>query len=352
MKTYFRLYNSEDKTKIESSLFDLISGDKETKQTKGLAYVLAKNQYFLNKLIKYVVKRNVPELISKINKASSIIVEAERILTDGKRADVLIRIKVEDKPFLAILIEAKSISANHNARAIDAQIIHYLKNEKDNILKGYQCVGVLLTKYIKLSRDKNILNISWSQIINLCLEDKKLFNKDIVLKQYIDFLINGEKSMKFYEEEVLSIPAGKTIDLIKKHHIYVCPNSNDYSYKDALFMAFRASGGGQMEKLYKVDETIILNLSDTLQELENFDLDVAIIERIRCYVNDHFVIHEKDGRIKVDEMRVYILSQHETIDLPLNPRPEKSNSKHTYYTLKEMLTMEILPAKSLLKKKV
>jgi len=51
MKTYFRLYNSEDKTKIESSLFDLISGDKETKQKKGLAYVLAKNQYFLINLL-------------------------------------------------------------------------------------------------------------------------------------------------------------------------------------------------------------------------------------------------------------------------------------------------------------
>lgn len=352
MKTYFRLYNSEDKTKIESSLFDLISGDKETKQTKGLAYVLAKNQYFLDKLIKYITKKTAPELGSKIKKASAIIVEAERVLTDGKRADVLIRIKVEDKPFVAILIEAKSISVNHNVRDTESQIINYLKNEKEKILKGYQCIGVLLTKYIKLSSNKNILTISWNQIINLCLEDKKIFNRDMILKQYILFLMNGEKSMKFYEEEILSIPAGKTIDLIKKYHIYVCPNSNDYSYKDALFMAFRASGGGRMEKLYKVDETIILNLSDTLQELENFDLDATIIKRIHGYVDEHLAIHEKDERIKVDEMRVYILSQHETIELPLNPRPEKSNAKHTYYTLKEMLTMEVLPAKSLLKNKV
>lgn len=349
MKTYFRVYNSDDKTKIESSLFDLISGDSETKQTKGLAYVLSQNEYFLYKFVQYVVRKIKPELSAKLKRTMTVIVEAERILVNKKRADILIRINVDEKPFLAILIEAKSILVNHNAESTEFQIMGYIESARESFLNSYVCIGVVLTKYVKLSNNHNILSISWNQLINLFLSDKKILYKDTVLKQYLEFLVQGESNMKFYEEEVLSIPAGKTKDLIKKHHIYVCPNSKDYSYKSSLFMAFRSSGGGHMDKLYKVEETIILNLRDTLPELENFDLKESVIARIRCYIADHLIIHAKDDRIKVDDMRVYILSTEETIDLPLNPHPEKSNSKHTYYSLKEILTMRVLPAKSLSK---
>lgn len=38
-KMVFKLYQ-KDESKIESTFFDLISGDKETKQTKGIAYLL------------------------------------------------------------------------------------------------------------------------------------------------------------------------------------------------------------------------------------------------------------------------------------------------------------------------
>lgn len=41
----FRLYQTEN-SKYKSSLFDLIDGDRETKQTKGLAYLFVYPQSF------------------------------------------------------------------------------------------------------------------------------------------------------------------------------------------------------------------------------------------------------------------------------------------------------------------
>jgi hypothetical protein len=38
LKINFRLYQAED-SKFKSTLFDLIDGDRETKHTKGLAYL-------------------------------------------------------------------------------------------------------------------------------------------------------------------------------------------------------------------------------------------------------------------------------------------------------------------------
>ena len=50
MKSIFRLYNN-----LGASYFDLIEGDKETQQTKGLALILAKSEIarkaFFDKLI-------------------------------------------------------------------------------------------------------------------------------------------------------------------------------------------------------------------------------------------------------------------------------------------------------------
>ncbi len=40
-KTNFRLYSDDRKSKLRSTVFDLISGNKETKQTKGLAYAFS-----------------------------------------------------------------------------------------------------------------------------------------------------------------------------------------------------------------------------------------------------------------------------------------------------------------------
>lgn len=60
--TKFSLYNKNCKN-IESTIFDLISGNKETKQTKGLAYILSKDV----NLIKSIT--NIPQVKHQIDNA-------------------------------------------------------------------------------------------------------------------------------------------------------------------------------------------------------------------------------------------------------------------------------------------
>lgn len=49
--------------------------------------------------------------------------------------------------------------------------------------------------------------------------------------------------MKFYEEEVISVPVGRTFDLVKKFGVYICPNTRSNNYRNTLYMTFRRSGG-------------------------------------------------------------------------------------------------------------
>ena len=52
MKKYFRLY-TDGKTGLSSSIFDLMSGDKEPIQTKGLAYLLCQDEKFIYKFLEF-----------------------------------------------------------------------------------------------------------------------------------------------------------------------------------------------------------------------------------------------------------------------------------------------------------
>ena len=94
------------------------------------------------------------------------------------------------------------------------------------------------------------------------------------MMDYYSFLIGVSKEMNYYEKEVLSIPAGKSIDFVKKHLIYECPNTTLYNYKKSIFICFRESGGGQMDMLYKLDEIVIFDRADEDSADRLYDLDL------------------------------------------------------------------------------
>lgn len=350
MNTIFRLYNKDNKTDFTSSFFDLISGEKEPKQTKGLAYIFSQNPDVLEKFIKLIIRRSRKD-IKFPREISSIMIEVEPILTSGQRADIILKINVDKKPRLAIIIEAKSIGESHNVEAVTRQVNSYIHIEKDGLLKGYNCIGVVLTKYLKPISELGLVAISWDELINkVLIEAEKKPSKAVdttLLNQYLKFLTKVNKSMKFYEKEVLSIPAGKTIDLIEKYNIYVCPDNRDYSYKKSLFLSFRAKNGGEMKKLYKIEDILVFNIVDFENSQKNIDLSLGVLERISNYISSYKEQFENNNdSFFTDNMRFYILSENENIELSLKPKPEKNNSKHSYYTLKEILTLDILPRKT------
>ena len=141
--------------------------------------------------------------------------------------------------------------------------------------------------------------------------------------------------MKFYEKEVLSLPAGRTSDLIQKYKVYSCKAEND-RYETPLFMAFRESGGA-MSTLYKLEDKIQLDpkVPGAIEKLENSGADPGNIERVKGYINDLFS-REPDPFPNGDHL-FFILLKDDTIDLPNKPKPAIAFEGAAYYTLKELL---------------
>lgn len=344
MKTHFRLY-TDTKTDFQSSIFDLINGDKETKQTKGLAYVFSKYENFLFSFLEFKpVKDGIKKCLKsnlKFNEITSIEISAEKLTIDKRRADIVIKIDIKKKPLIAIIIEAKSIKTNVNQQSLSAQISNYLDDKQFPELSSYKKIGIVLTKYSQSI--PNVVNISWENIVNLLLDFCKKLTPNDIITQYSDFLTQIDKSMKYYEKEVLSIPAGKSLAMVQQHNIYVCPDTKNYNYKRPLFVTFRQANGGVMDKLYKIEDIIILNSTNQneVQALKDSTYSDNFKTRITNYINVAYC----NTQIDYDQ-RFYILSETESIDLSLNPRPQKNNAKFTYYTLKEILTKQIVTPES------
>ncbi|HRP91075.1 MAG TPA: hypothetical protein PKX92_13670 [Edaphocola sp.] len=344
MKTHFRLY-TDTKTDFQSSIFDLINGDKETKQTKGLAYVFSQYEHFLFSFLEFKpVKDKIKKCLNstiKYEDISSIEVSAERLTLNKRRADIVIKIDTHKSPLIALIIEAKSIKTNVNQQSLAAQISNYLDDQQFPELSDYKKIGIVLTKYSQSIPD--VVNISWENISNLLWDFCTKLNQNEIITQYLKFLTQIDKSMKYYEKEVLSIPAGKSLTLVQQHNIYVCPDTKNYNYKRPLFVTFRQANGGVMDKLYKIEDIIILNPTNP-NEIQSLK-DSTYPDIVKTRISNYLSATNYNTPINYDE-RFYILSETESIDLSLKPKPQRNNAKFTYYTLKEILTKNIVTPES------
>lgn len=138
--------------------------------------------------------------------------------------------------------------------------------------------------------------------------------------------------------QVLSVPAGHTIDCIRAHHIHACPaHPLPYrAYWDTDYMAFRAPGGF-MEMIYRVKSSFVLHSSDLAGLEAQTGLDERVKERVRQYITarnriDPFKPHR-------EPFRFYVLGDdEENIPLPHGPSPDLPVQGHTYYTVDELTT--------------
>lgn len=341
IKKRFSLYDSEKhKSKMNATFFDLLSGKWEPQQTKGLAAVFYWNHKFLFDFLNLdAIREKTGKKFSEKNVAA-LEVCAERTAVDRKRADIVITLDGKEGPPLAVIIEAKSIGTGGvNTKVLSQKIKSaYLKESQFPELRNYKKVGVVLTKYTQYISD--IACVTWDQIIELLGKPSNPKSGPDIISQYRDFLTNIGGAMKFYEEEVLSLPAGRTSALIQKHQVYSCEaESKNANCRTPLYMAFREKDGGAMSTLYKLEDKIQLD-PKALEQLENSDTAPGHIKRIKGYI-DALFSREPDPFPNGDHL-FYVFSTDNNIDLPKKPRPFKSNTSPVYYTLKQMLEEEIL----------
>ena len=122
------------------------------------------------------------------------------------------------------------------------------------------------------------------------------------------------KGLLEYDIEVLSIPAGITIDSVKETGIYECPAEIAH-YKSRgehtpLFIAFRGKCGS-VEKLYKLDQLLKMPIAGRAYESLKETLDPLIVERIEKYKNFN------NFPDSIEELKyIFVLDEEKSIELP------------------------------------
>lgn len=349
IKTNFKLYQ-EQNSKLESSIFDLIDGDKETKQTKGLAYLLKLDTKIIERILSLQpVSSKIKELlgndVEKLKESEFIQIDAE-MMSRGEppvRRDITITFystsnnRLTSEKILVIVIEAKSAKIN-NVGNIKEQLKKYFDSRHYPCDSNIPKLGISLTKYRQIfDDDENFVSVTWIDLIEIIRAEIKNNAKKSLLQniliEYFNFITGVDKNMNFYEQEVLSVSAGKTFNIIKKYNIHACPSS--YSYQSPIFITFRNKGGGNMDTLYKIDDILLLNPHDSSYRtvLENSKLKYS--KRLLDYIEER---KSKWKFEKNEEYRFYVLSENELISLKHRPRPSVNNQGQRYYTLAEMLS--------------
>lgn len=134
------------------------------------------------------------------------------------------------------------------------------------------------------------------------------------------------------EFDVLSIPAGDSIQYIYNHSVHAHPDlPNGYRYKPTTYVSFRKKGG-VMERLYKVEKVLILDPFDKTK-LESFKLENHQRNQINNYIDERIFQY---GFGSPGELYKFYIMKPEK-ELPHKPACPRIQG-HTYFTIDELLS--------------
>ena len=140
--------------------------------------------------------------------------------------------------------------------------------------------------------------------------------------------------MKFYEEEVVSIPASKGIDAVSKYGVYACPLKKRYNYRRSLYLAFREKGG-LMRRLYKLRGHY--ELLPSVENISYRSMDNEDDRRsLLAFLNDKDVWGIQDT---LQTFQFFVLDTKHVIEIPNEGATSKGRSPRglAYYYLADML---------------
>lgn len=299
-----------------STIFDLIGGDLEPKQTMALGFLFSKSRSALNAFLKLIgVKVTFDKCI--------VDCEPRRNEEDNNdRIDILLRLYQDEHPVKAIIIEAKSVKAKTSEVVANNQVQKYVSFPQ---LKGFSNIEtVTLTQDVKTLVEGST-SITWLELVNELSKDPQ---KEPIIKDFINYILNIKgNNMKHYEEEIVYIPAGNSYEAVVSSGIYECPV--DYNTpKKALFMTFREKDGGAMRTLYKLLDVLELDLDDEAS-IEKVDKQLNLKDRLDRY--------KSIGTPSKGVKKVYVLDVDNAITLPIPVTPMENNTSKIYYKLGDFI---------------
>ena len=307
-----------------STIFDLIGGDLEPKQTTALGYLFNKSRSALNAFLKLIgVKVTFDKCI--------VDCEAQCKEKDNNgRIDILLRLYQDEHPVKAIIIEAKSVKAKTSGVAANNQVQKYVSFPQ---LKGFSNKEtVTLTQDVKTLVEGST-SITWLDLVN---ELSNVQGKEPIIKDFINYILNIKGNMKHYEEEIVSIPAGNSYEAVVSSGIYECPVEYKRNPQNPLFITFREKGGGAMKTLYKLLDVLELDLDD---EASIEKVDEASIEKVGKQLNlkDRLDRYKSFGTPTKGVKRVYVLDIDDAITLPIPVTPMENNTPIINYKISDFI---------------
>lgn len=331
-----------------ATIFDLISAsDKklETRQTKAFAYMLASEVGFRRLVIGRIVRywnERYPGLKLKGIDSSACCVDAELRLTDkhvkdnekGGRVDILVS-KAND---WGILIEGKNLT-NVNIRWADVtkQICRYrcVLSRKIRTIIPVALVFCLETKVYD-----GVLFLSWKDMLDWIDEyaTREIARRRELFGEFQDFIKSIQTNMKYYQQEVLSIPAGATYNQVIKYGVYHC-SSDKRRHELPLFVTFRAPGG-VMTRLFRY-ENYIKECYD-VRAIRNSRLLTAEQKgQVLAYMKDE-IIQKRYGEVeKGKRTRFYVFDKRKGIKIG-GVRPLKDRVQTwKYYSIADMFNPQM-----------
>lgn len=129
---------------------------------------------------------------------------------------------------------------------------------------------------------------------------------------------------------VLSVPAGKTYDLILTHRIYSCPDLPPWTYPSTQLIAFRTAEGF-MEKVFEIAKVVTVNPFDIDSAL---NLPVSTKSRIKDYIGE---ASPRGVMAESGNYRFYFLDSTNVVDLP-----------HAFHTNERLTGVHYFPLKQLM----
>jgi HKD family nuclease len=136
---------------------------------------------------------------------------------------------------------------------------------------------------------------------------------------------------KDLNEVVLSVSVGGTQQLVSRYLVHAHPDDRNYNRLKNL-ISFRKAEGGQMDAIYRIDSTFIIDPVYWRQEVNLLDYPSSVKSRIYNYIIERSTGFGFEKPIK---FKFYILSLEE--ELPHAPRPKTNNAGHRYYSYGELL---------------
>jgi hypothetical protein len=131
------------------------------------------------------------------------------------------------------------------------------------------------------------------------------------------------------EDLVLSVPAGKSYDLILEHFIYSCPDNKNYQYDETELVTFRTVEG-KMEKLFRIARVIRLDPRDVDAA---FEVPSDFRERIKGYIS----VATNRGILQTEgPYRFYILDEEAVSNLAHAPHARQRLEGDHYFSRAEL----------------